>query len=319
METITLGRTGLKVSVAGLGSGGASRLGMARGLSAEQAAVVCRAALDQGITLIDTARNYGNEHVVGAALAGRRQDVVLSSKSRLNPPGVPFDSDVFLTRAQFVEAVETSLRELRTDYLDILHLHGVRPHQYDYARSEIVPAMLDLRQQGKIRFLGMTEGFGADRQHATLSRAVADGAIDVIMPGLNVLNPSALRTLLPAAHAANVGTLCMHAVRGALTRADLLSAKIEKLIASGEVSREEIAAADPVALLAAAGAEGAIADAAYRFCRHSPGIDVVLFGTGNVGHVGENILSINGPPLPEATRTALLHLFRNVESEAGDA
>ena len=78
MEFTTLGRTGLRVSVAGLGCGGFSRLGLGRGKSATEAMALVRAALDHGVNLIDTAAAYGTEEVLGRALKGRREGVVLA-------------------------------------------------------------------------------------------------------------------------------------------------------------------------------------------------------------------------------------------------
>ncbi len=76
MQTITLGRTGLDVTVVGLGCGGHSRLGMATGQDEVHATRIVQAALDLGINFIDTARAYGTETAVGNAIRGRRDRVV---------------------------------------------------------------------------------------------------------------------------------------------------------------------------------------------------------------------------------------------------
>ena len=81
MQTVRLGRTGLDVSVAGLGCGGHSRLGMAKGRDVHHAADIVKYALDLGITLIDTARAYGTEEAVGIGVKGRRDQVVISTKA----------------------------------------------------------------------------------------------------------------------------------------------------------------------------------------------------------------------------------------------
>src|SRR5688572_20558738 len=77
MEYTTLGRTGLQVSVAGLGCGGFSRLGMSSGRSEAEAADVVRTALDLGVTYIDTAEAYGTEGAVGLAIGGRQRDEIV--------------------------------------------------------------------------------------------------------------------------------------------------------------------------------------------------------------------------------------------------
>jgi len=81
MQQVRLGRTNQQVSVVGLGCGGHSRLGLAKGMDNAHAASIVRAALDLGVTFIDTARAYGTEEAVGLGLKGRRDEVFLSTKS----------------------------------------------------------------------------------------------------------------------------------------------------------------------------------------------------------------------------------------------
>ena len=81
MEYRTFGRTGLRVSVCGLGGGGESRLGLAKGSTEDEAIAVVRRALDLGVTYVDTAPSYGTEDVIGRALQGSADEVVVSSKT----------------------------------------------------------------------------------------------------------------------------------------------------------------------------------------------------------------------------------------------
>jgi hypothetical protein len=120
----------LKVSVAGLGCGGASRLGMRGDGGAENHAVrLIKQALDLGVNFLDTAQNYGTEGVVGKAIAGTPRDrVVLSTKKTLPTP------DEANPETAIIEGVEKSLKLLGTDYIDIYHLHGVEPKDYEFAR-----------------------------------------------------------------------------------------------------------------------------------------------------------------------------------------
>ena len=109
MEYGTLGRTGLEVSVAGLGCGGNSKLGLASGRSEAQAVEIVRRALDLGVNFFDTAAAYGTEAVVGEGLRGVPRDrVVISTKAlverdganRLRPYGRSAQRDVWVTRLQ---------------------------------------------------------------------------------------------------------------------------------------------------------------------------------------------------------------------------
>ena len=122
MEYTTLGRTGLKVSVAGLGCGGFSRLGLGTGKSEADAIGIIRAALDLGVNLFDTAAAYGTEPVLGKALRGvLREEVVICTKA---PFGV---SNPDATPEKAVASLDRSLQELGTDYIDVYQLHGVAP------------------------------------------------------------------------------------------------------------------------------------------------------------------------------------------------
>ena len=159
MQSVILGRTGCAVSVMGLGCGGHSRLGLTTGKTEAEAVAVVREALALGINFIDTAEAYKTEGVVGKALAGTSRDsVVLSTKVS------PRREEHLATATEIKERAEGCLQRLRTDHVDILHLHGVAAAECDYARSELVPALLELRDEGKIRFLGITEAFASDPQ-----------------------------------------------------------------------------------------------------------------------------------------------------------
>ncbi|MER2534027.1 MAG: aldo/keto reductase [Rhizobiaceae bacterium] len=318
MDTVTLGRTGLDVSVACLGAGGHSRLGMRAGASEAQAAELVRAAVGRGITLIDTARSYGTEDAVGLGLQGLRDGVVISSKARCTRPGTSFEGMDLMDAGEVRESVETSLKALRTDRIDILHVHGVRPQQYDHCVEHLLPELLRLRDEGKIRFLGITEGFGVDGGHVTMQRAVREGVWDVLMLGYNFVNPSAAELVLPQARANGLGVMCMYAVRSALARRETLRILIDRLVEQGEVDATTVEGDDPMGFLLEDGVAGSFTEAAYRFCRHTPGIDVVMTGTGNLAHLDQNIAAIQGAPLPAPVLDRLAALFGRVRSATGD-
>ena len=184
MEYTILGRTGLKVSVAGLGCGGPSRLGLRNNADAEAGAVsLVRQAIDLGINFLDTAQSYGTEPVVGKAIVGlSRHQLIISTKKTL--PSVDHSNPA----EQVMKGLEQSLRSLGTDYIDIYHLHGVEPKDYVFAKEKLMPAMRRLRDQGKIRFIGVTEGFATDTSHQMLQQSLREDLWDVVMVGFNLLN-----------------------------------------------------------------------------------------------------------------------------------
>ena len=176
---------------------------------AESVAVV-RAALDAGVNLIDTAEAYRTEKIVGQAIRELdRTKLVLSTKKRTGPN---------LTVSEVRQSLEASLRRLGTDYIDIYHLHGVVLEDYDYLAAEIVPELLKLRDEGKFRFLGITERWNADPGHRMLERALQDDVWDVMMVGFNILNQSARHRVFTKTIEKDIGVLVMFAVRRALSR-----------------------------------------------------------------------------------------------------
>jgi L-galactose dehydrogenase len=310
VEKRILGRTGLEVTVMGVGCGGPSRAGQATGRSVSESVAVVRQALDAGLNFVDTAEAYHTEEIVGRAIRGRdRSALVLSTKKSAGQEIDPQD---------VVRSLEASLGRLGTDYVDVYHLHGVVLEDYAYLLAEIVPTLQRLREQGKIRFIAISERFGPDPQHAMLQRALQDDVWDVMMVGFNLLNQSARQRVFPQTIAKEIGVLIMFAVRRALSRPERLAQVIDELIERGQLDPDEIDRADPFGFLIHEGGAVSLPDAAYRFCRDEPGTHVILSGTGNPEHLQANLASFARPPLPAADRRRLEHLFRNVDSVSGN-
>jgi aryl-alcohol dehydrogenase-like predicted oxidoreductase len=147
-----LGREGLEVSALGLGCMGMSQ---SYGEADERESIgVIHRALELGVTLLDTAEVYGpftNEDLVGRALAGHRQDVIIATKFGFkNGELSALDS----RPARIREAAEASLRRLRTDYIDLFYQHRVDPA---VPIEDVVGAMSQLVTEGMVRFLGLSE------------------------------------------------------------------------------------------------------------------------------------------------------------------
>jgi aryl-alcohol dehydrogenase-like predicted oxidoreductase len=303
MQYTTLGSTGLNVSVAGLGCGGNSRLGLGTGSTDAQAVAVVRAALDLGVNFLDTAEAYATEHVVGEAVAGRRDKVVISSKCRSRTPAGP------ISGADAVKALDNSLRLLKTDYVDIYHLHAVAPANYDHAMKELAPALLREKEKGKLRHLGVTETGPNDPKQEMMARAIAEPPWEVVMLAYSMMNQGARRAILPTAKKRGIGTLLMFVVRNIFSRPAALKQAMADLAAAGQVPDDFAKSDAPLSFLVRDGGATSLTDAAYRFVRHEPGVDVVLFGTGRQEHLRANIDSILRPPLPEADMQKLRDLF----------
>lgn len=310
METTILGRTGLEATVMGFGAGGPSRAGQSTGHSEAESVAVVRAAIEAGVNLIDTSEAYRTEGIVGHAIRGfDRRKLTLSTKKQVRGE---------LTEEDVRRGLEHSLRRLGTDYVDLYHLHAVELAQYERLYAEIVPVLLELRAEGKVRYLGITERFGADTDHAMLQRALQDNVWDVMMVGYNILNQSARERIFPYTMEKGIGVLIMFAVRRALSNPERLCEVVGELIDRGEVDPAAVDREDPLGFLIHEGGATSMPDAAYRFARYTPGADVILSGTGSLDHLRANLASFGRPPLPEADRHRLERIFRGVDSVAGN-
>ncbi len=295
MEYTQLGATGLRVSVAGLGCGGNSRLGLGSGATKAQAIRLVRSAIDEGVNFLDTAEAYGTEGVVGEAVnAAGRTEVIVSTKARIRL------GKRLLTAKEVVEALEGSLASLRTDYVDLFSVHAVTPDIYSHAKEEVLPALLRQRTAGKIRHIGITESSPRDPMQSMLHHAVSDEAAwEVMMLAYSMINQGAGMTLLPQMREKGIGSLLMFVVRNIFSQPQLLGRTLSELASAGEVPAEAAASDRPLDFLVHEGGAVSLTDAAYRFARHQSGGDVVLFGTGDEAHLKENIRSILRPALPE--------------------
>jgi aryl-alcohol dehydrogenase-like predicted oxidoreductase len=276
------------------------------------AVALVRQAIDLGINFFDTAEAYGTEAVVGKAIDGiERGRLILSTKKTLPEPQAP-SSDGEISRA-----LEQSLKRLGTDYIDIYHLHGIEPKDFEFAKERLMPVLLRMREQGKIRFIGVTEAFVPDPSHAMLRRSLQEELWDVVMVGFNLLNPSARGAVFPLTRDKGVGVLNMFAVRRALSQPERLRTLIAELIQQEAIPLGSINREEPLDFLLD-NAAATLPEAAYRFCRHEPGVDVVLTGTGNPAHLKANVESILKPPLPETVRRRLDDLFGKLDYLTGN-
>ena len=308
MEYTTLGRTGLKVSVAGFGCGGSSRLGQNTGATEAQSVALVRHAMDLGVNFFDTAEAYGTEAIVGLAVQDTPRDaVVISTKSRIRKDGKLVSGEAI------VGNLEASLRRLQTDHVDIFHLHGVPPADYDHVLSEVAPALLREKEKGKFRHLGITETGPNDHRHLMLQRAFDDDIFDVVMLAYHMMNQNARQSVFPQSQANGIGTLLMFVVRRIFSDPAYLREIMKRLAENGDISRKLADADQPLGFLCHEGGASSVIDAAYRFARHEPGADVILFGTGSVEHLEHNIASILKPPLPRADVETLYKLFGELE------
>ncbi len=213
MRTRALGSQGLKVAELGLGCMGLSDFYFTSRVSESQAVALIRRALDLGVTMIDTADVYGphtNETVVGKALAGRREGVVLATKFGLvrEPGGAARGVN---GRPEYVRAAcEASLARLGVDTIDLYYQHRVDPAT---PIEETVGAMARLVAEGKVRFLGLSEA-----SPETLRRAHQVHPISVLQTEYSLWSREPEDEILPAVRELKIGFVAYSPLgRGFLT------------------------------------------------------------------------------------------------------
>ncbi len=203
MKYRTLGRTGIQVSPYCLG---AMMFGKMGNPDSDECARIIHKALDAGINFIDTADMYSlgeSEEIVGKALKGRRDGVVLSTKAHHpmgDDPNMRGNSRRWLTRA-----VEDSLRRLDTDYIDLYHVHRPDP---ETDIEETLSALTDLMRAGKIRALGSST-FPAseivEAQWVAERRGLARFRVE--QPPYSILDRGVEREVLPVCERYGMGVM----------------------------------------------------------------------------------------------------------------
>ena len=304
MEYTNFGKTGMRVSVAGLGCGGGSRLGKARGASKAESVALVRTAMDLGVNYLDTAHNYTTEDIVGEAIkAVPRDQIYVGTKSIIRKDGK------MLSVQDVVASLDNSLRELGTDYVDVFQFHALTPETYNDALNIYAPALLKEKEKGKLRFLGFTESPPNDASQEVLKRAADDDVWEAIMLGFHMMHQNARHNAFPYTQEKGIGTLLMFVVRSIFSIEGRLQSDMKELSAQGKVPQWLADKENPLDFLIHEGGAESVIDAAYRYARHEPGADIVLFGTGKIEHLKTNLASILAPPLPSEDTAKLEELF----------
>ncbi len=283
MEKKNLGRTGFAVTSLGYGAMELRHLGRS------DAARVLNAVLDGGINYIDTSPDYGpSEEYIGEALAHRRTEFWLASKCGCNidAGGQPQEPRHIWTRQQLLANIESSLRRLKTDHLDVWQLHGPAPEELVRGKDgETVETMLTLKQQGKVRAIAISfgnrrlgdalypAGYGFKYAPEYITWGVFD-AIQIVYGGLTRMNEN----LIAQADERGIGTI----IRGVVKR---YHANYDELFEKARLN--ELCAADE-----------SQDDFLIRFALNHPGISTMIIGTKNLEHLATNIRAVTKGKLP---------------------
>src|ERR1700742_182442 len=244
MDYTTLGETGLRVSVAGLGTGGLSRMGLKTGKSEDESARLVLDAVNLGVNFIDTAPSYGTEGVVGKALKSLSRDkVVVATKTHV------FRDGKWTSPQDLVASLDNSLRLMGTDYIDVFNLHGVETQMYEHALNVLAPVLIEQKRKGKIRHIGLTENPIVDHTNAALKLALKDPLWEVFMVGFHMMHQGARQNVFPTTRKNGIGTLLMFAVRSIFADAPRVAREMKALADKGLVEKWLGELADPLGFL----------------------------------------------------------------------
>ncbi|ORM36656.1 aldo/keto reductase [Williamsia sp. 1135] len=290
MKFRTLGRTGVQVSTLALG---AMNFGAIGRTTQDDATAIVDAALDAGINVIDTADMYSqgeSEEMVGKAIAGRRDDVVLATKV-FNPMGDERNHRGS-SRRWIVAELENSLRRLAVDHVDLYQIHRWDPNTSD---EETLSALTDMQRAGKIRYFGsstypahrIVEGQWAARGHH-LGRYVTE------QPPYSILQRGIESHVLPVTEQYGLGVLVWSPLAsgwlsGAIregremttSRSGLMPQRFDTAIASNRAKMDAVEKLVAVA----EGAGLTLIQLALGFVTAHPGVTSAIIGPRTVDHL----------------------------------
>ncbi len=299
-----LGKTGLTVSR--LGFGGAALGNQYGAIQDSEAVRAVHAAIDQGITFFDTSAYYGrtlSETRLGQALAGQRQKVILASK------GGRIDRDEFdFSTNGILDMCAASLRRLQTDYLDVYQLHDIEFGDPNQIINEAIPALQQLKQEGKVRFIGVT-GYPLP-----LLREITEAhQLDVVLSycHYNLLDTTLNEMLVPTVKARQMGL-----INASVTHMGILTDQGPPPWHPAPTSVKQISQ-DVAAICRRQGTP--IAHLAIQFALQNEAVDVTLLGTRTVAELNESVQLLGQPPDPAllASVLAMIEPVANISWPSG--
>ena len=310
MQYRQLGRTNLQVSELSMGA--------ARGPTADRKGFIrtVHSAIDAGFNFIDTAESYEDgesERALGKALKSH-DNIIVETKYRPYDSHMP-DATFTGTPEALVASAEASLRRLQRERIDIFLGHGIRTlESYDrFMTNGCYDAMVGLKDEGKVRFIGISELSEGDGTHKVLKRAVPSGSFDVVMLTVNFLLQTAAETILPLCKKHNVGTVVMMPLNQPSKESGLVSMPaalecVRRHIEEGNLPGEPpYTDADLFSFLK----PYSIPEAGLRYVL-SNNVSTCCVGMRNPERVQDNIRAVDPPYLDELTKTRLQELFGRI-------
>jgi aryl-alcohol dehydrogenase-like predicted oxidoreductase len=268
---VPFGSTGLTVSRLGLGTG---EIGSEK-MTDSDAGQLLNAALDAGVTLIDTARGYGlAEERIGKLVSNRRNEFVLSTKV-----GYSVDGYEDWTLEIIGAGIERALKLMKTDVLDIVHLHSCPLDTLK--NSGVVEALVKAKEAGKIRVAAYSG------ENDELAWAVSSGQFGSVQTSVSIFDQASLNRTLPEAIAEGIGVIAKRPVANSAWR---FAERPVGAYAEEYWARWKAMGLEPEDL--------DWQELALRYTAYAPGVSSAIVGTGNLAHFLANIEVVRKGPLP---------------------
>tara|TARA_Y100000588_G_scaffold360617_1_gene420676 strand:- start:1743 stop:2693 length:951 start_codon:yes stop_codon:yes gene_type:complete len=315
-----LGRTGIRVPLLSMGTGGYKCLGQRAEspYSESEILALLRSAFDMGLTFFDTGPGYQDSEVFLGKFFKEipRDQFAVSTKLGLIDDREKRSSPV-ASAAEIVEAVETSLRRMQIDAVDLFLMASTDVNAVDMVINEQMPVLEKLKEQGKIRFIGSSEISGADGAHLWLQAALQHDFIDAVMVGHNMLNQSAQKTVFPTCLERDLGAINIYTVRQVFNDGQRIRQVVAELQERG-VLADEVDAEDPFGWLLRDGDVSSTVEAAYRHAAYTPGVSTVVCGSISADKIRQNIQWVEKGPLAAEDLQRLQALFGGNDEVVGN-
>ena len=301
MEKVTFGKTGYQVSRLGFGSAPIGYLKTEQ----ERATTILNLLLNHGVNLIDTASNYpGSEKTIAEAIAHRRDQFILVSKCGPALADVPGDA----WSAKLISAtVDRSLRNLRTDHLDVMLLHSCDLKTLQ--KGEAIGALAKARDAGKIRFAG----YSGDNDAATFSVTMPDVA--VLQTSISFADQINLKNAVPKAREKNVGVLAKRPLANAAWKELDVQQGLYKSYVKPYYDRLRAMKLNPTDLGFAGPMDEVWPELAMRFTLSHPGVHCAIIGTTNPRNAESNLRQAEKGPLPPDVVKKIEEVFAAADPE----
>jgi aryl-alcohol dehydrogenase-like predicted oxidoreductase len=282
MKKRTFGKSGIKVSALGFGAGHVG----GNNLTEAEASNLLNSAVDLGVNMFDTARAYGlSEERIGRHLFNRRKEIVISTKVGYGVNGV-FD----WTYDAVIKGIDEALAKLRTDYIDIVHLHSCSLEVLQ--RGEMIEAIEKALEDGKIRVAAYSG------ENEALEYAANTGKFESLQCSINLFDQRNIDRILPVAVKKNIGIIAKRPIANVPWGFDRQP--------FGEYCEEYWKRMKKVNLKF----DIDWLEAAIRFAAFTNGVSSIIIGTSSISHLEKNLYLLEKGKLPNEIYSLIRKSFQ---------